>query len=249
MFPTLLSSQPSLEQLNKKRMKTKMMNFKSLVAVAAISLGMIACSDDDTAGARLNLDFNTVTTATNTSQRALANGLVFTDGFITLSEVRFEADADVDSLEIEFELEQKTVIDFATGVTTPDISGITIPAGTYEEVEIEIELYDETDEPGVVLTGLFTFDGVATPVRFEFNSGETFEVEKEGTVVLTDGTNALAQITLDPHVWFAAVTAEQLAAADRNEAGVIVISETQNSNIFEIAADGLDLATDVEIEL
>jgi len=227
----------------------KMMKIKSLLIVALGAFGMFACSEDETNGARLNLDFNTVTTADNTSQRALTNGLEFTDGFITLSEVRFESEADVDSLEIEFELEQQTVIDFATGSTNPDISGVSIPSGTYEEVEIEIELFDEGDEPGVVLNGTFTHDGVETPVRFEFNSGETFEVEMEGAVVLTDGTNALAQITLDPHVWFANVSAEQLAAADRNEDGVIVISESINSDIFEVAADGLDLATDVEFEM
>ncbi|MGM0579632.1 MAG: hypothetical protein ACQETL_03070 [Bacteroidota bacterium] len=226
-----------------------MMKIKSLLVVAVIAFGMFACSEDETNGARLNLDFNTVTTADNTSQRALTNGLEFTDGFITLSDVNFEAEADVDSLEIEFELEQQTILDFATGTTNPDISGITIPAGTYEEVEIEIELYDEGDEPGVVLNGTFTHDGVETPVRFEFDSGETFEVEMEGNVVLSDGTNALAQITLDPHVWFANVSAEQLAAAERDADGVIVISESINSDIFDIAADGLDLATDVEFEM
>lgn len=126
-----------------------MMKIKSLLVMTAIASGMFACSEDETNGdsARLNLDFNTVTTVDNTSQRVLANGLVFTDGFIILSEVRFEAEGEVDSLEIEFELEQQTVIDFATGSTNPDISGISIPAGTYEEVEIEIELEDEGDEP------------------------------------------------------------------------------------------------------
>jgi opacity protein-like surface antigen len=226
------------------------MKTKFILIVAAVAISMFACSDDnETTGARLNLDFNTVTTADNTSQRTLANGLEFTDGIITLSEIRFEAEADVDSLEIEFELEQQTVLDFATGTTNPDISGISIPAGTYEEVEIEIELFDESDEPGVVLNGTFTYNGEAHPVRFEFNSGETFEVEMEGNVVLSDGTNALAQITLDPHVWFASVTANQLAAAERDANGVIVISESVNSDIFEIAADGLDLATDVEFEM
>ncbi len=228
-----------------------MMKIKSLLVMTAIASGMFACSEDETNGdsARLNLDFNTVTTVDNTSQRVLANGLVFTDGFIILSEVRFEAEGEVDSLEIEFELEQQTVIDFATGSTNPDISGISIPAGTYEEVEIEIELEDEGDEPGVVLTGTFTHNGESHPVRFEFNSGETFEIEMEGNVALTEGINALAEITLDPHVWFTTVTAEQLAAADKDINGVIVISETMNEDIFDIAADGLDLATDVEFEM
>lgn len=101
----------------------------------------------------------------------------------------------------------------------------------------------------MVLTGTFTHNGESHPVRFEFNSGETFEIEMEGNVALTEGINALAEITLDPHVWFTTVTAEQLAAADKDINGVIVISETMNEDIFDIAADGLDLATDVEFEM
>jgi hypothetical protein len=58
---------------------------------------------------------------------------------------------------------------------------------TYQEVSVELELLDETDESSVVLEGTYTSpDNTATPIRFEFKSGETFEVEREGTVVFAE---------------------------------------------------------------
>ena len=99
---------------------------------------------------------------------------------------------------------------------------------------------DETDEPSVVLEGTYTSpDNTATPIRFEFNSGETFEVEREGTVVFAENESAIAQITFDPSAWFAGVTDDMMADATQLE-GVIVISETHNSEIFDIVADGLE---------
>lgn len=219
------------------------------LAFAIIAFFMFACGDDDAepATAQVGLTFNTVNTSTGGSGgRIMANSLIFTSGFITIREVQFEAETDSDSVEVN--LEQITKIDFATGVSTPDISGLLIPAGTYNEVEVEIELQDDGDAPAMVLTGTFTgLDEVAHPVRFEFNSGETFEVEKEGAITFSGGEQIIAQVTFDPNMWFVAVSDEQLASASKDNQGVIVISSTSNANIFNIVADGLDLATDVEI--
>lgn len=222
-----------------------------LLLAGVLTLGMFACTEDEVApqNAQISMSFNTVTTSTaSAGGRVLegANSLAFTSGYITIREVQFEAETDSDSVEVN--LEQITIIDFATGITTPDISGLSIPAGTYREVEVEIELQDDGDQPAVVLNGTFTdIDGVKHAVRFEFNSGETFEVEREGAIMFAGGESILAQVTFNPNVWFADVSNEQLAAATKDAQGVIVISSTQNTNIFNAAADGLDLATEIEI--
>lgn len=234
------------------------MNIKHLFSKTLLLLvvaGFSACSSDDTTEQPvLSVNFNTVTSPFNTqaetsslNKQAASGAFVFNDGFIKLSEMEYEAESANDIQSVEFELEQVVVIDFATGIPTPDIRAIEIPAGTYEEVEIEVELFDENDEPSVVLNGTYTApDGSAHPVRFEFNSGETFEVEREGTIVFAEGRSAIAEITFDPSVWFAGVTDEHMADANKVN-GVIVISENQNSEIFDIVADGLDLATELEI--
>lgn len=223
-----------------------------LLLAGVIALGMFACSKDDVAPgtAQVSLSFNTITTSSaSAGGRVLeGNSLAFTSGFITIREVQFQAEADSDLDSVEVNLEQISKIDFATGISTPDISGLAIPAGTYSEVEVEIELQDEGDQPAVVLNGTYTDgEGIKHPVRFEFNSGETFEVEREGTITFGSAESVLAQVTFNPNVWFADVSNEQLSLATKNAQGVIVISSTQNTNIYETAAEGLDMATEVEI--
>lgn len=232
-------------------MRTIQLKFLALILVA----GFYSCSSEDSADqTTLAVNFNTITSPFSTQmqsasfkkQLSSSGSFVFNDGFIILTALEYEAENGLES--VEFELEQVVVIDFATGIPNPDIRAIEIPAGTYEEVSVELEIFDETEEPSVVLTGTYTSpDGTAHPVRFEFNSGETFEVEREGTIVFAEAQSAIAEITFDPSAWFSEVTDELMADATQSD-GVIVISETQNSEIFDIVADGLDLATDLEIE-
>ena len=216
-----------------------------------LAVGLASCdSGDDLTNATVNLSFSgNTSTITVPGGRAEANSLEFTSGTIRLRQIQFEAEAEGgDSIEVE--IEQIIDIDFATGATTPDLSDLVFPIGTYDEMRLELELQDENRIPSVVIEGTFTdAEDQAHPIRFEFNSGETFEVEKEGRVVFEAGTQVLAEVTFDPGVWFAGVTMEELSAATKNNDGVIVISETSNAEIFDIVADGLDLATEVEITL
>jgi hypothetical protein len=233
-----------------KKMKLKTL---ALAAILIAGISFTSCEEDETTNdPKVGLKFNTVTTAftVNSDLKSTqeAKELAFTSGFITLREIEFEVELGEDSIEIDFNIEMNTKIDFATGETNPDISYVEIPAGTYDSFELEIELQDEGDSPSMVLDGTFVdADGTSHPIRFEFNSGETFEIEKEGNVVFGTNVSALAQITFDPTAWFAEVTYEKLASAVKNNDGVIVISETQNPDIFDIVADGLDLATEVEL--
>lgn len=225
-----------------------------ILSVVVLGLGLFSCSSDESAeAATLGVNFQTVTEPFKLQTQAIAlqkpsvasGSFLFSDGFITLIALEYEAEGGMES--IEFELEQKVVIDYATGIPNPDIRPIEISAGTYEEVSVELEIYDENDDPSIVLNGTYTSpEGDTTPIRFEFNSGETFEVEQEGTIVFNENQSAFAQITFDPSIWFAEVTDEHMADANKSD-GVIVISETENSEIFDIVADGLDLATELEI--
>lgn len=231
----------------------------SLSLMMILTVTLFSCStDSDLNGeSQVAVKFNTVSSFTSTQAvtkdnqlKQMASGsLTFTDGYIAISRLEFEVEAENDSIEREFELQQNTIIDFATGATSPDISNITIPAGTYEEVEVEIELRENSEEPAIRLNGVFTSsDGVEHPIRFEFNSNESFEVEREGVIVLEENQVAVTQITFDPILWFATITEADLANVTTDSEGVIVISTTQNTEIFDKVADGLDLASEVEME-
>ncbi len=221
----------------------------SVITILTFAILLFGCNDEGSTPT-IRFNFNTVTTASNIpiGGRVEANSLQFDSGTITLTQIQFETETDNgDSVEVD--MEQVVEIDFATGETTPDLSSLNFPVGTFVETRVELELLDENNMPSVIIEGTFTDSNDQThPIQFEFNSGETFEVEKEGTITIAEGTNVIAQVTFDPGVWFTGVTSTMLEGATKDNNGVIVISETSNSNIFDIVADGLDLATEVEIE-
>ena len=228
------------------------MNFRhsALIVLIAVIMSLVSCKDDNPEHPRIELKFRTITSPFSLKSTQQTRELSFNSGYIILTEIEFTVENDDDSVEVSFnlEIEANTTIDFATGETTPDISYIEIPAGTYNEMEVEIELEDEGDTPSVVLNGTYIDAGaVDHDIRFEFNSGETFEIEKEGTITFAADESVIAQITIDPTAWFNGVSNEQLSSATKDNNGVIVISETQNPDIFDAVADGLDIAAEIEI--
>jgi len=230
-----------------------MKNTISKLFALAIIGGLAACSEDDSSEQpALRLNFNSETSSFDLQAKTspLAPGtFMFDEGTIRLSEIEYEAETDNDSTSVDFELEGNVVIDFATGIPTPDIRAITIPEGTYQDVSMDLELADETGNPAIVLNGLYTSpDSMEHPIRFEFNSDEEFEVEREGSIVFAENQSAIAEITFAPSVWFAGVTDRDIANASKNTNGVIVISEDQNTAIFDIVEEGLELATELEID-
>lgn len=226
----------------------------SLILLVGALFFTTACSSSSDSGElpTIDINFNTNTSTSGLSKattQSQANSLTFSSGTITLTQIQFEVENDEgDSVEVN--IEQVVDIDFATGETSPDLSSLELPVGTFVESRVELELLDENDNPSVVIEGTFEdSNNQSHPIRFEFNSGETFEVEREGTVTFDSGTNVIAEVTFDPIVWFAGVSTNMLEEATKNNEGVIVISETSNSDIFDIVADGLDLATEIEIQM
>src|SRR6056297_859622 len=163
-------------------MKKKKLRTLALAAFIVTGFAFTSCEEDKQSDPQIDLKFNTVQTPitlnSDLKSSEQTKELSFSSGTITLREVQFEVETDEDSVEVNFNLEAITEIDFATGETNPDISYAKIPAGTYNAMEVEIELQDEGDAPSVILNGTFVdVEGVSHDIRFEFNSGETFEVE------------------------------------------------------------------------
>ncbi len=233
-------------------LQKKNLNIFSLLLLTGALLITNACSSDSGKSPTIDISFNTNTSTSSLSKasnQSLANSLTFLSGTITLTQIQFEVENDEgDSVEVN--IEQVVDVDFATGSTSPDLSSLELPVGTFVESRVELELLDENNNPSVVIEGTFEDSNSQThPIRFEFNSGETFEVEREGTVTFDSGMNVIAEVTFDPIVWFAGVSTNMLEEATKNNEGVIVISETSNIDIFDIVADGLDLATEIEIQM
>ncbi|HSV87943.1 MAG TPA: hypothetical protein VLH61_04815 [Bacteroidales bacterium] len=214
-----------------------------LLALAGfISAGMLSsCEKEENSNLTISTRMSRVAI---TPKQAAIPSLVFNSGYVVVREVVFDGET-TDGRSISITEEKITTIDMITGVANPPFL-MDIPAGTYTTVNLGIEIQDETERSSVVADGVFTNTlGVATPVRFEFNSGEVFEANSDEPVTLSAATPATAKITFDPHVWFSTITEVQLNNATRTN-GVIIVSETINTAIFSIVADRLDDATDAE---
>ena len=171
--------------------------------------------------------------------------LVFNEGYVIVREVVFDADKEGGET-ISFTEEQITTIDIVTSNANPPFI-MTIPPGVYTSVYLGIEIQDETEKPSVVAKGIYTNRaGVQTPLRFEFNSGEVFEASSDDVAVtILHDTPVTAKISFDPHDWFSIITPTQLDNAARTN-GVIIISETHNTAIFDLVADRLDELTEAD---
>ena len=227
-----------------------MKTMKTLIFGLTISLGAVlltSCSDDPNPLANIKLQATTTSTGTSTQTGRVSgtNDLAFTSGFITIREVVFDADNN-DGTSVSRTIEQIAVIDYATGVISPEVV-VTVPAGIYSSVNLGIELQDDGSAPSMVLEGTYTnSNDVAIPIRFEFNSGEVFEADAT-TVTLSTDTDVVGKLSWDALDWFSVISASRLDAATQTD-GIIIISGTSNADIFSDVADRLDVGTQAVFE-
>jgi hypothetical protein len=223
----------------------KYSNFKFiLAAIVAGSIIFSSCEKDNPTG-KITLEVNTTSSSTvNLKGTKAANDLVFTSGTITIREVVF--DGEVGATSVSRTIEQVADIDYATGTVTPEVV-IEVPAGDYTDVNLGIELQDVNDDHTVVIEGTYTNSSEEViPIRFEFNSGEVFEAIA-ASVSIEPGADIIGKITFDAISWFGTVTSNELDNATQTD-GVIVISGTSNTTIFDKVADKLDVDTQAVFE-
>lgn len=232
-------------------MKKRILNSTLLITALAAIIIFGGCEKDNTEGPGLGLEFEAVKSGTmlNAQSKALNGELVINSGTILFESVEFEAESENELVEIEFELDGDVIFDFETVETTPDISSIVVPAGTYEEIEIELEIKDGVDTPSIVMEGIYTDqEGTKHPFRFEYNADQEFEVEMEGSIIFEADVSFIALVTIDPGSWFSEVTDHDMTSATKNEDNIIVISSTSNTSFYDTVTAGLELASEVEFE-
>ncbi|MBL7472189.1 hypothetical protein [Robertkochia sediminum] len=233
--------------------------FKSLkisyLCIALLAAGSIAgCSKDtlDDIGSgtsTLEISASLVPPTQSKSRETVAKfagNLNFNAGHLWVSEIEFDGTL-VRGTSIERQVERFSKFDFNTGMVAPPMNDIVIPSGDYSYVNIEVELRDEDAQPAIMLVGTYVrTDGTSSPIRFEFNSGETFEAETEQTMTMEEGTTVFGSIVLDPYVWFSNVPVAMLDNAKTNGQGIILINEENNEEIYDLVEDGLDESTESE---
>ena len=228
------------------------MNTKSVLIFSfalALCAAFVSCQkDDDDAKGKMNVSF---VMKKKSASLVATNSLVFTSGSLSIKEIEFDGDYDGDDDDDDdddsliINGSQASTIDLISGIATPKIE-LGIPANEYTDIELEVDILD-SDKPGIVAEAIYTdAAGAKIPVKFEFNSGDSFEVDLSGYNFTADGT-AIVKIDFSPAEWFASISNSMLDNAKKTN-GVILVNESNNVEIYNIVKDKLDDLTEGSFE-
>ncbi|WP_411273183.1 hypothetical protein [Daejeonella sp.] len=172
------------------------------------------------------------------------SSITWTSGSLYISEIDFEAKSK--NREIEYELKQPVTVDLFN--LSPLLGSITIPDGTYDEVELKLELKKSASSNiPLTLKGTYT-DGSGAKIPVEFYLNEDFEVEVEAEDLVVKGTNDyIGLINVQLNKFLTNVISTDLSSASKTN-GVIVISNTSNSNLYAKLKANLNAFADCDFD-
>ena len=218
-------------------MKTQLL--LSFIAATTLITGCKKNNNNGTAGIIYQLQ---TTNRSSVIARTTSGNIVWTSGSAYATEVKFEAKKD--NNEVEFKSQTAQLIDIFLPVAT--LSTITLNPGTYSEVEFEVELNPNGNNPALELNGQYTSGLVTTPVKFTVNSPLELKNEKNN-VVVTDNNSYKALTTLNLSLITTGVTETMLNSAVLTS-GTILISSTSNANIYNIILANIHDSDEVEFD-
>jgi hypothetical protein len=211
--------------------------FSATVAI----LGFVSCKKEATSSENASSFMYQLQTTNRTSvvgriattDRIAGANIQWTSGTAAVNELKFEAEGN--SGEVEFK--QKTAQQIDLFSASASLGNITIPAGTYNEVEFKAILSPNGNAPALELNGSFTSGTVTKAVKFLVSSTVELKAEKQN-VTVAQGSTYSALNTLD----LSQLTNGLSEAALNNAAvsgGTIVLSSSSNTDLYNIVLRNL----------
>ncbi len=150
--------------------------------------------------------------------------------------------------------DNQAIIDMATGTTTPPLY-YDLPQGTYDNMRIGLHFDKEDSNNSLRLNGVYTNKEAGTKHNFILQIED--KLVSEITAQNLNGDNSIviiaeemtnAKIQLDVKEWFALVPSSMLTNAFSGSKASIVISKTQNSDIYALIAGRIGIGDRVVFE-
>lgn len=198
----------------------------------------------------------------STGARLMNSGIEVKSGFLQIKEIELETEG-LDENGNEFERELSLEFDEIKKIDFNEFDGgvdffINIPSGNYEEIEFEIDLIDNRNQPSIQLDGTYTYqDGRTVPMKFQVygNDDDDFdfqvelEAENDDDLFFLDGVNnPLALFQIDAKGWFINVTTSELENAALTD-GILLISKDANGLIYAKVESRIKDSTDIELNM
>jgi hypothetical protein len=186
-------------------------------------------------------------TTTNRSyvvNRLESGNITWVSGYGSANQVKFEA-KNSSGTEVEYKTSASQHIDLFAPLASA-LGTITLPAGTYSEIEFKGELAPNNPDAALELNGNFTSGAGTTAVVFTVNSPVEIKTEKNN-VVISDNASYTALTTFDLSKLTTGITEAMLNNAVKTS-GKIVISANSNINLYNMILANLDNCDEVEFD-
>lgn len=213
-------------------MKTKFL----LLTASLLGTLLFSCKKNAQTPTGITYRLTTINrTATINLRPASPNGtqtatIAWTNGYAYLKQIEFEAQNDTNH--VHFASESIKKIDLFLPMNS--LGTISVPPGTYNQVEFQFEIQPTTTEAALELKG--TYD--KTPIVFIVNSSLKFDA-KLLNITIAAGKAYTASSALNIGNITNGVTTEMLNAATKDASGTIIISVTSNASIYDTMVSNL----------
>lgn len=213
---------------------------KSIAVVAALLL-QVSCSKDDNAG-KLSYQLKTKNPSA-TVNRTSSGSVNWTSGTAFTEKIKFEAKKDGGArMKYESTVQRRINLFAAAG----ELGNISLSPGSYSEIESAVRLSSSGADTAFVLRGSFINNiGFALPVLFFVNGSLEFNASA-ADVTVGSGANITALTTLDLSLLTTGITESMLSMATLTS-GVLVISATSNTNIYNVILSNSNSIDDVKL--
>lgn len=194
-----------------------------------------------------------------------SNILSFDKGSLMIETIEFEGiKENGNNYYFESNFDTLVTANLQQGTTDPKVE-FDIPQGIYNRVKLAIDIPELQGQPSLLLEGIFNFppgkgnnpnlpdQDKKIPVRVVIDFGLDLELngktnkKNNSEIVFNQNQPSKLQVTIDPVFWFRPVSPNLLRNAEitENEGNSeIVISKTQNENIFELIINRIEKSTE-----
>lgn len=194
--------------------------------------------------ASMSYEMKAINPSSSIAHKGTATGIItWSSANAMPNQVKFEATQG--SSEIEYKSNNSAAIDLLSTDTT-GFGSFTLPAGTYSEVELKIELNASGSTPALQLNGSYSDGTVTIPVTFSLN--ENLELKTESHDVTTTASSSFLAVTsIDLSAITSGITASMITGATLT-GGTLIISSSSNSDLYDIIKTNLSQRHHLEFD-
>jgi hypothetical protein len=222
------------------------MKYNKLVSVLVFSgIVFFAACKKDNGTSQSSFKYKlTTTNRSNVVNRLETGNITWTSGFASANQVKFEA-KNSSGTQVEYKTSVSQHIDLFTSLASV-LGIVSLPAGTYSEIEFKGELAPNGTDAALELDGTFTSGATTTPVVFTVNGPLEIKTEKNN-VVISDNASYTALTSFDLSRFTTGITEAMLNSATKTS-GKIIISSGSNTNLYNMMLANLDSCDDVQFD-